>query len=383
MTAIRPFRVDVPQADIDAILARVRAAEWPDAPEGGGWAYGTELATMKDLVQHWLSAYSWEREQAAINRFAHYKAEAGGFDLHFIHVKGSQARPRPLIISHGWPGSFVEFLDIIEPLAHPERFGGSKDDGFDVVVPSLPGYGFSSKPQKPIGPRTAAKAFDSLMTDVLGYTDYIAQGGDWGSAVSGWMGYEGRGCRAVHLNMLGWMSPGITYETDAEKAAQARFQASFETEGAYFRLQSTKPLTLSYAMADSPLGVAAWIIEKFKGWSDLDNGDFGSVYAKDRLLTNIMIYLVTKSFGTASWMYRGLFEDPGGAPIPLKARIEKPVAAAVFPVDLIPWPPRSQAEKSLNIVRWTEFKRGGHFAAMERPDDLIGDIRAFARQIGA
>lgn len=383
MAAIRPFRVDVPQADINAILTRIRTAQWPDAPASGGWAYGTDLDTMKALARHWLTAYSWESEQAAINRLPHFKAEACGFDLHFIHLKGSQARPRPLIVSHGWPGSFVEFLDIIEPLAHPERFGGSREDGFDVVVPSLPGYGFSSKPQKPVSPRTVAKAFDTLMTDVLGYTDYIAQGGDWGSAISGWMGYEGRGCRAVHLNMLGWMSPGISYDTDAEKAAQARFQASFEAEGAYFRLQSTKPLTLSYAMADSPLGVAAWIIEKFKGWSDLDNGDLESVYSKDRLLTNVMIYLVTHTFGTASWMYRGLFEDPGGAPIPLKSRIEKPIAAAVFPVDLIPWPPRSQAEKSLNIVRWTEFKRGGHFAAMERPDELIGDIRAFAKQIGA
>jgi microsomal epoxide hydrolase len=381
MTAMKPFKIDVAPATIKAILERVRAFEWPDAPEGGGWAYGTELQTMKDFQAHWLNEYDWFAAQARMNQLPQFIARPLDLDIHFLHLRSANPRRRPLIISHGWPGSIVEFLDVVEPLAHPERFGGDIADGFDVVAPSLPGFGFSQKPKKPMGPRTAARHFDVLMRDVLGYTDYLAQGGDWGSSISGWLGYEGQSCRAVHLNMMGWMSPGVTYDTSEEKAHQAKFQAGFEAEGAYFRMQSTKPLTLSYGLMDSPMGVAAWIIEKFKGWSDLDNGQLDSVYTKDQLLTNVMVYLVTRTFGTASWMYRGLFEDPGGPPIPPKSRVEKPVAVARFPVDLIPFPPRSQVEKSLNVQRWTEFPSGGHFAAMERPQDLINDIRAFGRQV--
>ena len=378
---ITPYTIDVPHQTVDAIMAKVRAFEWPDAPEGGGWAYGTDLQTMKEFQNHWLQSYDWYAAQEAINRFPQFKARPLDLDIHFIHLRSASARRRPLIISHGWPGSIVEFLNVIEPLAHPEKFGGSAEDGFDVVVPSLPGYGFSQKPPKPVGPRTVAKHFDALMTQVLGYSGYLAQGGDWGSSISGWMGYEGQGCKAVHLNMMGWLSPGVSFDTPEEQKAAQAFQASFEAEGAYFRLQSTKPLTLSYGLMDSPMGVAAWIIEKFKAWSDLDGGRLESVYTKDQLLTNIMVYLVTRTFGTSTWMYRGLFEDPGGAPIALKSRVEKPVAVARFPVDLIPFPPRSQVEKSLNVAHWTEFARGGHFAAMERPQDYINDVRAFGREI--
>jgi microsomal epoxide hydrolase len=182
--------------------------------------------------------------------------------------------------------------------------------------------------------------------------------------------------------MLGWRSPGVVPETPEEVQEAQKFQASFEAEGAYFRLQSTKPLTLAYGMMDSPVGAAAWIIEKFKGWSDLDDGKLESVYTKDQLLTNVMIYLVTRTFGTATWMYRGLFEDLSGKPVPPKSRVERPVGIARFPVDLIPFPPRSMVEKHLNVVHWTEFKRGGHFAAMERPQDFIEDVRAFGRELG-
>ncbi len=381
MSQPTPFKIEIPQATINKIMDRVRGFEWPDAPEGGGWAYGTELATMKEIVEYWLHGYDWYREQDTLNALPHFKAKVRDLDIHFIHLKGSGEKRRPLIISHGWPGSIVEFMSVIEPLAQPQKFGGSKDDAFDVIVPSLPGYGFSGKPAKPMGPRTVAGYFDELMTGTLGYPRYLAQGGDWGSSITGWLGYEGRGCQAIHLNMLGWRSPGVVPETPEEKADAAKFQASFEAEGAYFRLQSTKPLTLSYGMMDSPVGAAAWIIEKFKGWSDLDDGKLESVYTKDQLLTNVMLYLVTRTFGTASWMYRGLFEDPGGKPIQPGSRIKKPTAIARFPVDLIPFPPRSMVEKHMNVVRWTEFARGGHFAAMERPRDFIEDLRAFGRDV--
>ena len=379
---VRPFRIDVPQSALEAIRAKVAAYEWHEAPEGAeqSWAYGANLKFMKALCAHWVDGYDWRKWEAALNRFPQFLAPVEGLDIHFYREEGSGPSPKPLILSHGWPGSVFEFLQIIDALAHPERHGGDANDAFTVVVPSLPGYAFSGKPKRPMSPRTVARHFDALMTDVLGLPDYIAQGGDWGSAISGWMGYEGKGCRAAHLNMFGWRSPGVQPETDAEKEYAARAAQIFEMEGAYFREQTTKPQTLSYAMMDSPVGACAWIVEKFHGWSDTRKG-FETVYSKDQLLTNVMLYLVTRTFHTATWMYRGLMEDLSGAPVPKGARIEKPVGIAAFPIDLIPMPPRTLVERHMNVVHWSDFTEGGHFAALERPDDLVRDIRAFARAI--
>jgi pimeloyl-ACP methyl ester carboxylesterase len=381
---MRPFKIEVPQARLDAIHARVKGYEWHEMPRGDGldgtWAYGANLDFLRELCVYWGDKYDWRKWEAELNRFPQFIADAGGLDIHFYHEVGSGPSPKPLILSHGWPGSVFEFLHIINKLAHPEKHGGDVKDAFTVVVPSLPGYGWSGKPQRPIGPRSVARHFDALMTDVLKLPNYIAQGGDWGSSVSGWMAYDSPNCRAAHLNMFGWRSPGVHPESDAEKQYAAQAAALFQAEGAYFQEQMTKPQTLSYAMMDSPVGAAAWIVEKFHGWSDTRKG-FEAVYTKDQLLTNVMIYLVTRSFNTATWMYRGLFEDASGAPVPEKARIEKPVAIANFPVDLIPWPPRSMVERHMNVARWTDFTEGGHFAALERPDDLVGDIRAFARDL--
>src|SRR5690348_3324771 len=382
--SLRPFKVEVPEATLKSIRERVRAFEWHEMPRGEGlegtWAYGANLEFMKSLCSYWSEKYDWRNWEAALNRFPQFKADAGGLEIHFYREIGSGARPKPLILSHGWPGSVFEFLHVIEPLAHPERFGGDEKDAFTVIVPSLPGYGWSAKPPRPIGPRTTAKIFDALMTEVLDLPGYIAQGGDWGSAISGWMGYEGKGCRAVHMNMLGWLSPGVHAETDEEKKYAARAAQLFEMEGAYFREQTTKPQTLSYGMMDSPVGACAWIVEKFHGWSDTRKG-FEATYTMDQLLTNVMIYLVTRTFNTATWMYRGRVEEQAGPPVPTGTRLEKPVGIAAFPVDLIPFPPRSQVQKSLNVVHWTDFPAGGHFAALERPDDLVADIRAFARKV--
>lgn len=382
--APRPFKVEISQATVNAIMARVEAYRFPDAPvggPGGDWSYGANADFMKGLVEYWIDGFDWWAAQEGLNRFPQFTARVGELDIHFVHEKGSNAVPRPLILSHGWPGSYFEFLHIVETLAHPERFGGKAENGFDVVVPSLPGYGFSSKPKKPISPRTVARHFDALMTRALGFQHYIAQGGDWGSAISGWMGYDAPSCAGVHLNMLGWRSPGVVPQSEEEKQYAARANALFEAEGGYFREQSTKPLTLSYALSDSPVGACAWIVEKFHGWSDVKDG-FEAVYSKDQLLTNVMIYLVTETMGTATWLYRGLFEDPGGDPVPPGARIEKPVGIANFPIDLIPFPPRSLVERSVNVKRWTDMESGGHFAALEKPAKLVEDICGFARDIG-
>ncbi len=378
---IHPFRIDVPDKTLDRIRARVAEYPWHEMPDDGGWAYGTNLDYMKELCAYWLEEYDWRTHEAAINRFSHYIAPLDGIDLHFIHEKGSGPAPLPLIISHGWPGTIVEFLDIIEPLAHPERFGGSTDDAFDVIAPSLPGFGFSGRPPRPIGPRKMASLFNTLMTEVLGYDGYLAQGGDWGGAISTWLGFDHAPvCRAIHINIMTMRHPDGPRGPE-EEAWAAEFEREQLMENGYRTQQATKPQTLSYAMMDSPVGVAAWIIEKFNSWSDTDGDNIESVHTKDLLLTNIMVYLVTRTFNTASWIYYGRREEGGRLLSPDGHRVEVPTAAALFPAELLSWPPRSYAERIYNIVRWTEMPRGGHFAALEQPALLIEDIRAFARTL--
>ena len=378
---IRPFQIEVPVETLELIRRQVASYAWHEMPDDGGWAYGANLAYMKELCAYWLDEFDWRVQEAAINRFTHFIAPVDGIDLHFMHEKGSGPAPMPLIISHGWPGSIVEFLKIIEPLAHPERFGGSSEDAFDVIAPSLPGFGFSGRPPRPIGPRKIARLFDTLMTDVLEYPSYLAQGGDWGGAISSWLGFEhAPACRAIHINIF-TMRPPNGPQSREEEAWATQFKRDQLMEDGYRTQQATKPQTLSYAMMDSPVGVAAWIIEKFNSWSDTVGDNIESVYTKDELLTNIMVCLVTKSFNTASWIYYGRREEGGRVLSPDGQRVEVPTAAALFPAELLAWPPRSYAERVYNITRWTEMPRGGHFAALEQPTLLIDDIRAFARTL--
>ena len=376
---IRPFQIEVPVETLELIRGQVASYAWHEMPDDGGWAYGANLEYMKELCAYWLDEFDWRVQEAAINRFTHFIAPVDGIDLHFMHEKGSGPAPMPLIISHGWPGSIVEFLKIIEPLAHPERFGGSSEDAFDVIAPSLPGFGFSGRPPRPIGPRKIARLFATLMTDVLEYPSYLAQGGDWGGAISSWLGFEhAPACRAIHINIF-TMRPPNGPQSREEEAWATQFKRDQLMEDGYRTQQATKPQTLSYAMMDSPVGVAAWIIEKFNSWSDTVGDNIESVYTKDELLTNIMVYLVTKTFNTASWIYYGRREEGGRVLSPDGQRVEVPTAAALFPAELLSWPPRSYAERVYNITRWTEMPRGGHFAALEQPTLLINDIREFAR----
>ena len=371
---VTPFHINVPQARLDHIKARIANAEWPDVPEGAPWQYGTEYSVMKELVSYWQTKYDWRAREAVMNKWPNFKARIDDYDIHFIHEKGSGKNPQPMIITHGWPGSFTEFMKVIDPLAHPEKYGGDAEDGLTVVVPSIPGFAFSSKPKKPIGVRRVAGLWDRLMTDGLGYTSYITQGGDYGSQISNWLGAEGKGCKAVHLNFL----LGVTAQAqnDDEKAAMAQWGKVYQAEGAYIHVQSTKPLTFGYAMTDSPLGAAAWIFEKMKTWSDLKNGDPWSVYSHEDVLDNIMVYLVTNTFGTASWMYASFTDGPALPPAP----ITRPTAVAHFPGELVFWP-RSYAERTYKLVRWTDMPVGGHFAALEQPKLFADDVRAFAKMV--
>ncbi|MEK9941364.1 MAG: epoxide hydrolase [Gammaproteobacteria bacterium] len=377
---MQPFTINFSQAEIDTIRSRVKAFPWHEMPDDGGWAYGTNLDYLRELCDYWVNHFDWFAEQDALNQLAHFKAQADGINLHFIHENGIGPKPLPLLISHGWPGSVAEFRKIIGPLTNPAQFGGDPQDAFDVIAPSLPGFGFSGKPNRPIGPRRMAKIFNSLMTDVLGYPNYLAQGGDWGGAISSWLGFDhAPPCMGIHINILTMRH--ADGPRGAEEIAWAQqFEIDQAEQDGYRTIQATKPQTLSYAMMDSPVGIAAWITEKFHAWSDLEEGVLESVYTKDELLTNIMIYILTRTFNTASWIYYGRREEGGRIMSADHRRVEVPTAAALFPEELLAWPPRSYVERLYNITQWTEMPRGGHFAAMEAPALLIEDIRKFARR---
>lgn len=384
MTA-RPFRIDVPDDVLNRIRQRVIDYPWDAMANLPGWEPGTNLDYMRALCDYWVSDFDWRAQEALLNMVQHFIAPIGAagheMDIHFIHEKGSGPNPMPLIISHGWPGSVAEFRDVIAPLAHPELFGGDVDDAFDVIAPSLPGFGFSDAPTAPIGPRAMADTFNTLMTDVLGYDKYLAQGGDWGGAISSWLGFDhAPTCQGIHINILTMRHPDGPQGIE-ETAWAEFFSKDQEMEEGYRTQQATKPQTLSYAMMDSPVGVAAWIIEKFNSWSDTDGDDIESAHSRDELLTNIMIYLVTGTFNSASWIYYGRREEGGRVLSPEGKRVEVPTACALFPKELLPWPPRSYVERIYNVTQWSEFPRGGHFAAMEEPALLIDDVRDFARRL--
>jgi len=376
---IKPFKINILNEHLEDIYNKVKKYPWHEIPDDGDWQYGTNLDYMKEISKYWVREFDWKKHETEINKFSNFKTKIDNIDLHFIHEKGSGKKPMPLLLCHGWPGSFVEFIKIIEKLAHPERFGGKEEDAFDVIVPSLPGFGFSSRPSRPIGPRRMASIFNELMVKKIGYKSYLSQGGDFGGAISTWLGYDfPNTCKAIHINIMIVRHPDGP-QTQEEKDWDEKFEKDQLTENGYRIQQATKPQTLSYAMMDSPVGVAAWIIEKMNSWSDIKNNDIESVYSKDTLLTNIMIYLVTKTFNTASWIYYGRREE-GGRFLPKNGhRIEVPTAAALFPKEYLEWPPKSYAERIYNIQRWTRMSKGGHFAALEQPDLLVKDIVSFTK----
>ena len=378
---IRPFKINISNKIIKDINKKVVEYPWHEMPDNGGWTYGTNLEYMKEISQYWVKKFNWKSVEEKINKFQNFKSNIDGIDIHFIKEKGSGSNPKPLLLSHGWPGSIIEFLHIIDQLAHPEKFGGKEEDAFDVIVPSLPGFGFSGRPSKPIGPRKMASIFNSLMTEVLGYNKYLAQGGDFGGTIATWLGYDfPKTCTAIHINILIVRHPDGP-QTKEEKEWEERFERDQMIENGYRTQQATKPQTLSYSMMDSPVGVAAWIIEKMRGWSDIKNNDIESVYSKDTLLSNVMVYLVTKTFNTASWIYYGRREE-GGRHLPKEGLpIKVPTAVALFPKEYLEWAPRSYVERIYNIQRWTEMPKGGHFAALEQPDLLVKDIRDFAKSL--
>jgi microsomal epoxide hydrolase len=376
-----PFEVRWSEAEVAAVLDQVRHYPWPPIPDvADGWAYGCDAGYLKRLCAHWTETYDWKAAVADLNRFPQFTARVDDIELHFVHVVGEAGGKRPLLLTHGWPGSHYEFWQAIEKLTFPSRFGGDPADAFDLIIPSLPGFGFSGKPAKPMGQRATARLFNRLMTEVLGYDRYLAQGGDWGGLVTSWLGLDhAANVRAIHLNMIG-LRPAGGPQGEAEIAWIQRQQAMMEVLGAYFRLQASRPQSLAWLAAGNPVGQAAWIAERFHDWSDLSEKPFETVHPLDRLITNIMLYVMTGSFTTGAWYYRGLLEE-GGVALPAGVRCETPTAFANFPGEpLYTAPPRSWADRAYNIVRWTEMPRGGHFAAMEEPDLFVDDVRAWAKE---
>jgi pimeloyl-ACP methyl ester carboxylesterase len=378
---VEDYIIKVSDAALGDLAARLEKTRWPDELDNAGWEFGSNLSYMQSLVEYWRHEYSWRREEAALNELPQFRIALDGFHIHFVHVRGKGPAPLPLIITHGWPGSFVEMVKLIPLLTDPAQYGGSSEDAFDVIVPSLPGYGFSDRSrERGMDPKKIAIMWARLMQE-LGYKRFGAQGGDWGSAISIALGLDhAERMIGIHLNYIAgrFLLGGTLNVRPEDKIASAyleQLRAWWDAEGGYSHEQGTKPQTLSYGLNDSPVGLAAWIIEKFRTWSDCGS-DVESIFTRDELLTNAMIYWVTETIHSSSRLY---YESrQRSLSLSESNRVEPPVAVALFPKE-IPMPPRALAERGLNIVRWTAIPRGGHFAAMEQPGALAEDLREFFR----
>jgi epoxide hydrolase len=374
--AIQEFRIDVPQADLDDLTARLARTRWPDQLPGVGWDYGIALDYVKELAEYWRTGYDWRVHERRLNEFPQFTTTIDGQNIHFLHVRSAELDALPLIITHGWPGSVVEFMEIIGPLTDPRAHGADPADAFHLVVPSIPGFGFSG-PTRDTGWNVSriARAWDELMQR-LGYPRYGAQGGDWGSTISRELGLIVPGhLIGVHLNML---LPRVRDEpadlTGEERARLQAFRRFRSTGSGYYAIQSTRPQTVAYGLADSPAGQLAWIAEKFGEWTD--DGPPDEAVGRDRLLTNVTLCWLTGTAGSSARLYYEAGRSGDWGP-PKPSAV--PTGVAVFPREIAP-SIRRFAEQSNNIVHWAEFDRGGHFAAMEVPDLLAGDVRDFFRR---
>ena len=380
---VKPFKIAVEEGVLDDLRQRLADTRWPDEIPASGWDYGSNLDYVKGLVEYWRTGFDWRAQETLINSFSHFKAEVDGLNIHFIHERGKGPNPMPLVITHGWPSSFFEMHKIVPLLSDPGSHGGDPADAFDVVAPSLPGFGFSDRPQqRGMQVSKVADMWTKLMTEGLGYPRFAAQGGDIGAGVTSRLGYAHPDKMiGIHLTSMTrptpYQGPGADEFSDAEKALIDQREKWQQAEGGYAHIQGTKPQTLAYGLNDSPAGLAAWIVEKYRTWSDCD-GDVEKRFTKDELLTTVTIYWVTQTISSSTRMYK---ENQSQTwTMGASERIKPPSAMAVFPSE-ISRPPREWAERSYNLQRWTEMPRGGHFAALEEPQLLAEDIRAFFRPL--
>ena len=369
-----PFRIYATNAELNDLAARLRTTRWPDRETVPGWEQGTPTEYLEDICRYWAEDYDWRAREAMLNRLDQYRAGVDGVGLHFVHVRSPHPDAMPLLLSHGWPGSIVEFAKVIPMLTDPVSHGGTADDAFHVVAPSLPGFGFSDKPMAAgTGVGRIAELFDRLMQG-LGYGAYVAQGGDWGSAITTMIGAQDRGaCLAIHVNMP-IARPTANDLKDPDPAAQAgasALSAYQQVDSGYSKQQSTRPQSVSYGLSDSPAGQAGWILEKFWRWTDCD-GHPENVLTRDELLDNIMMYWLPNTAASSARLYWESFGKPmEGLPVQL------PTGCSLFPKEIFR-PARSWAERTYaNILYWQEMDRGGHFAAFEQPDLFVGELRRY------
>ncbi|WP_225008877.1 epoxide hydrolase family protein [Novosphingobium percolationis] len=365
---IRPFRIEVPESDLADLSERLARTRWPALLAGSNWATGLDAETLERVQQYWLAQYDWRKQESWINSFPQFQARVDDLDLHFFHIKSRGGHGRPLLLLHGWPGSQVEFLGLVDALTGQSETETPDAPQYDLVIPAIPGFGFGGKPEEPgWGPQRIAAAFASLMTDVLGYDEFDIQGGDWGTIIGRRIALNHPDCvRSLHVNM--------PYAFPPEGAVPPDYWETFRLAGTgYLTLQATRPDSLAIGNADSPMGLAGWILEKFSAWSD-SSGGLLAAFDIDTLITNLMFYWLPNSAGSAARIYLEMAAE--GFPPFGGGKVEVPTAIAVF--DKEPYrAPREWLEGIYNVRRWTEFAEGGHFPALEQPRTLLHDLRAF------
>ncbi len=378
MLSFEPFTVHVPDEVLDDLRDRLRRTRFPNAIDGIGWEQGTDLAYLQELVAYWTDGFDWRAQEARINAFDQLTTEVDGQRIHLVHARSPEPGATPLLLVHGWPGSIVEFLDVLGPLTDPAAHGGDPADAFHVVAPSLPGYTFSGPTQeRGWNPRRLAAAFVDVMA-ALGYERFGAQGGDWGSIVCANVAdLAPEHVVGLHLNFVVARPPaGEQLElSDADRAGLERMQEFRRTGSGYQEIQGTRPQSLGYGLEDSPAGLAGWIVEKFRAWSDCD-GDVERSFTKDQLLTNVTAYWATATATSSTRLYWEM-RQAGASALPA-GRIEVPTGIANFAGEITRMP-RAWVEASYDVQRWTDIPRGGHFAAMEVPDLFVDEVRAFFR----
>ncbi|MCY4578774.1 MAG: epoxide hydrolase [Chloroflexi bacterium] len=378
-----PFSVHIDDEVLEDLQNRLAATRWPNELPRTGWDYGSNLDYMKELVDYWRNEFDWRAQEALINSFSHYKADVEGLGIHFIHERGNGPNPMPLVITHGWPGTFFEMYKLIPLLTDPASHGGDSADSFDVVAPSLPGFGFSDYAQeRGMEVARTAALWEVLMTQHLGYPRFAAHGGDIGAGVTSRLGYgHADSLFGIHLTSITrpvpYLGDGARELTDAEKTHMREREEWQQSEGGYAHIQGTKPQTLAYGLNDSPVGLAAWIVEKYRTWSDC-GGDVEKRFTKDELLTTITIYWATETITSSTRMYKE--NQRYTWTLTPDERIEVPTGVAAFPAE-ISRPPREWGERSYNLQSWTPMPSGGHFAALEEPQILAEDIRQFFRPL--
>ncbi|UWM80910.1 epoxide hydrolase family protein [Rhizobium sp. SRDI969] len=374
------FQVEWSHEAVETLRAQVRLYRLPDWPDDADWSYGCDPQILSELCAYWTDHFDFDTMVSELNRFPQFTAEIDGLTLHFVHVRGEAEGKRPLLLIHGWPGSAYEFWPAVEALAFPSRGGGRAEDAFDLIIPTLPGYGFSAKPKRPISPQDVGALFDKLMYDVLGYDRYLVHGTDWGVVIGTWMALDKtHSVRGLHIDYLGTV-PEDAPRDDAERRWMQQFADYEKRLGAYSHLQSTRMQSLAYAMQGNPVAQAAWILERFHDWADLRERSLVDVFGRNGLITSIMLYVMTNKFATSTWIYTASEREKSKV-LPKGRRIEVPSGYASWPDPRHPAPPRSLVERAFDLVHWSDQPRGGHFAATEEPKAFVADIRAWTHNI--